>query len=219
MILPDDWETWGAADFDDRAPAGVATTSFAVDKAEREPPRSKLVRDWFMPVWPGADVLGKWDKESLTHVPPGTVRETKPEEFAGLLNRWRTTIALPALGSSWTTAKPYQCWAARIVTFMLGRNDGQGFTLPTRRHEAGTEQVAEINGRPLYSIRNDWTEQDLALASWLRVETPEEFEKASKAAAYDEGIWTWITNAQRDLLQRRWNETQLENEIERKLGL
>lgn len=219
MILPDDWPFWGSAGYDERFEAGIATTSFAVDPAEKEPPRSKLVRDWLLATWPQGEVYGKWDDKSLTHVPRGTVRQTKPAEFPQLLNRWRVTLALPALGSSWTTAKPYQLWAARSVGFMVGRCDGQGFVLPTRRREEGVHQVGEVNGVKFYSVRDDWTQDDLVLASWLRVETPEEFAKVGTAAATSRDVWEWLTTAQRNLLGRRWEQAQVETEVERKLGL
>lgn len=219
MILPDDWEMWNATDFDGRLPAGIATTSFAVDPAEKEPPRSKLVRDWLLPAWPQAEVRGKWDEKSLAHVPKGTVIETKPDQFVPLLNRWRTTLALPALGSSWTTAKSYQCWAAGVVAFMVGRLDGQGYQLPTRRVEPGASPVGEVAGTTYYSIRDDWTQEDLTLASWLRVESPEEFAGRSRYVASDRGTWEWLMSQQHDLLRRRWDAREIETTIEARLGL
>lgn len=71
----------------------------------------------------------------------------------------------------------------------------------------------------LWSIRDDWTSDDLNLARWLRVATPDEFVVRAKTASEDEGTWTWLVGAQRTLLQRRWDERRVENEIERRLGL
>lgn len=222
MILPDDWSNWGAPPFHDREPVGVATTSFkdAVSGGGTEPRRSELVRDWVWSAFPDARVCGKWDKGSRLDVPSGyDVEETDPNQFVDLLESWRVTLAMPALGSSWTTAKPYQCWAARTICFMLGRLDDQGWTLPTTSpRNAGGAALTQV-ADDLWSIRDDWTSDDLNLARWLRVATPDEFVVRAKTASEDEGTWTWLVGAQRTLLQRRWDERRVENEIERRLGL
>lgn len=221
MILPDDWATWGSAGFDDRLPAGIATTSFR--SYTREPRRSELVRDVLLATFPGAEIFGKWDKISLADVPDGLVQLNEPRQFPELLNRWRVTLALPALGGSWTAAKPFQCWAANVACFMYGRLDDQGWILPTRLPKplghgkafAATHEIAP----GLYSIRDDWTEMDLQLARWLRVSTPDEFTARAKVVAQDWTTWQALVNAQRDLLRRRWDEAFIESEIERRLGL
>lgn len=212
MILPDDWHTWGDRDFHDRAPAGVATTSYAVGS---DPRRSEVVRDVLLSAFPDAEVWGKWDKVSLTDVPDGTVKVNDPKEFPDLLGAWRVTLSLPALGSSWTAAKPFQCFAARVVSFMWGRLDDQGWILPSRRNTLEAHEVAP----KLYSVRDDWTETDLHLARWLRVETREEFAKRATAVVNDPDTWRWLVDAQRDLLQRRWQEQRLERMVEYGLNL
>jgi hypothetical protein len=217
MILPDDWETWGSASWADRLPAGIASTSF--DTRNKDQRRSQLIRDILLTVYPGSEVWGKWDKKSLEDVPAGTVKLNEPSEFPSLLNRWRVTLSLPCLGSSWTVAKPYQCFAARVVCFMYGRLDDLGWILPTRRMTKGTKIVGEIDGVKLYSVREDWTENDLYLARFLRIESSAEFNTNSRHAVESERAWQWLVNAQRDLLKRRWDESYLENEIERRLGL
>lgn len=215
MILPDDWESWGTADFADRSPVGVATTSFKVG----EPRRSQLVRDYVLSAFPTAEVFGKWDAESLADVPRGTVTLNKPGEFPDLLNRWRVTVALPALGSNWTAAKPYQCFAARVVCLHVGSLDAQGWCLPSLREMPGTRHVGRVNGVDLYSCRSDWTEADLGLAAWLRCATPGELARKAQVIAGDEGTWRWLVDAQRALLRRRWDEHYVETEVERKVGL
>lgn len=218
MILPDDWETWGLTDFTERLPVGVASTSFAA-VYHNEPRRSELIRDFVLASYPDAEVYGKWDAESLRDVPMGTVRLNEPHEFPTLLGRWRVTVATPALGTSWTVAKPLQCWAARTVCLMIDRLDDQGWVLPARREGPDTREVGRVNGRPFYSVRDDWTPRDLQLAAWVRIETPVEFKQHADTIANDRTTWAWLVDAQRDLLRRRWNEAYVEKEIERKLGL
>lgn len=215
MILPDDWEDWGEPDWSERQGVGIATTSFTRMLKAGELRRSQIVKEWVLDWQPHAEVYGKWDTGSLADVPEGTVRLNEPHEFQRLLARWKVTLALPALGSTWTTAKPYQCFAANVATFLVGPLDDQGWILPTRRKSAGTHLV----GKGLWSIRDDWTDQELALANWLRVETKAEFRIRADVVLRDELTWAAIVKAQRDLLRRRWHEALLENTIEERLGL
>lgn len=218
MILPDDWRSWGPASFDERLPAGIASTSFSDGRIGKEPRRSELIRDFLLTNYPEAEIFGKWDKVSLTDVPDGKVIQNKPEQFPELLNRWRVTLSLPALGSSWTVSKVYQCFAARVACFMVGRLDDQGWLLPSKRPAAGTTPVPGTDGE-FHSVRDDWTIQDIHLARWLRVETPTEFGARAEYVNVNRSVWEWITNAQRELLERRWNEYQTETMIEDMLGV
>lgn len=217
MILPDDWRTWGYASWQDRLPAGIASTSFK--STNKEPRRSQLIRDIMLRTYPDAEIFGKWDKESLNDVADGQVQLNDPRDFPEILNRWRVTLSLPALGSSWTVAKPYQCFAANVVCFMYGRLDDRGWILPTRRRVKGVQQVGLVDGIKLYSVRSDWTDAELKLARWLRIESADEFAERSKFVVENEATWRSLALAQRELLERRWNESFLENEIEHMLGL
>lgn len=218
MILPDNWNDLNYTSFNDREPIGVASTSFAVGPS-KEPRRSELIRDIVLNEFPDTKVYGKWDTGSLADVPPNTVIQNNPTEFYSLLNRWRVSIALPALGSSWTVAKPYQLFAAGVVCFMYGRLDDQGWVLPSRRKTRDSHLVDEYGGKCLYSVRDDWTAQDIMLARWLRVETPEEFHARARSVAYDQELWTALTNIQYALLKRRKDANFLEQQIEKQLGL
>lgn len=221
MILPDDWPLWGNPDFAERDTIGIATTSFAVGQAgtktgqRKDMRRSELVHDYVLENFPNAEVFGKWDAASLKDVPDGTVIQNDPEEFPDLLARWRMTVALPALNTSWTVAKFWQCCAARTVCFMIGELDDQGWLLPSARSTAGTHQVTD----GLYSVRDDWTEHELLLARWLRVEDPTELQQRVKTINESPDMWNWMVNIQRALLQRRWDAHYLESEIERRLGI
>jgi hypothetical protein len=219
MILPDDWERLGTPSFADRTQAGVATTSTKASVLGEGRRRSRLVSDYLLAAFPAAEVYGKWDDASLADVPDGTVRATTPDEFYGLLERFRITLSLPIVESGWSVAKAYQCWAANSVCFYVEQVDEQGWTLPSRRQAPGTREVGRRSGTPFYSTRDDWTDDDLTLAAWLRVETPDEFARRARAVTTDAGTWRWLVNAQRTLLRRRWDDKLLERTIEERLGI
>ena len=218
MILPDDWATWGPKDFWDRAPYGIATSSGYVPKDEWR--RSWVTREWFIKPFPSVEVYGPWDKRSLEDVEGFEVKKNTVEEFPDLLGSWRVTLALPATsrgvdGVKWTTAKPYQCFAARVACFMMTTLDTQGWILPSRRRTENAKEIAP----GLWSHRTDWTDEEIHLATWLRVETPEEFASRAYAVASSEETWTWIVDAQRRCLERRWNQWYLERTIEWQQGI
>lgn len=219
LMLPDDWPEWRVSGYDQRAPVGIATTSTKASVLGEGRRRSQLVNDYLLAAFPNAEVYGKWDATSVADVPADTVRETTPAEFYSLLNRWRVTLALPVLESGWTVAKNYQTWAAGTVCFMIEQVDDQGWTLPTRRKVAGTKRVGDVKGTTFYSVRDDWTNDDLTLAYWLRVETPEEFRQRAEIASTSESWYLWLRQRQVDLLTRRWNDKLLERTIEGKLGV
>lgn len=219
MILPDDWPEVGWATFAERAPIGVATTSTKASVLGEGRRRSQLVNEYLLAAFPDAEIYGKWDKDSLADVPQGTLRETEPEDFYTLLNRFRVTVSMPIVESGWSVAKPYQCWAARSVCFLIEQVDDQGWTLPSRRNVAGTNGVGKVKGVEFFSVRDDWTLEDLTLAYWLRVETPSEFWQRARIASTDTTWWQWLTSQQLDLLSRRWHEHKLERTIEEKLEI
>lgn len=219
MILPDHWPEVRWRPYAERVSVGVATTSTKASVLGEGRRRSQLVNEYLLAAFPDAEVYGKWDKESLADVPDGTVRDTTPDEFYELLNRFRVTLSLPIVESGWSVAKQYQAWAARSVCFMVEQVDDQGWTLPSRRPVAGTHRVGETKNVAFYSARDDWTDEDLLLAYWLRVETSQEFWQRARIASTDQTWWTWLTGQQLDLLSRRWNARLLERTIEERLGI
>jgi hypothetical protein len=219
MILPDNWAELPWKRFVDRCPAGVATTSTKASVLGENRRRSQLVNDYLLAAFPDAEVYGKWDATSIADVPDDTVRGTTPDEFYQLLNRWRVTLSLPIIESDWSVAKSYQCWAARSVCFMIEQVDAQGWTLPSRRPSDASKLIGTIKNVPFYSPRNDWTDADLTLAYWLRVETPTEFAQRAQLIIDDQRWYDWLTNQQLDLLSRRWNDHLLERTIEQRLGV
>lgn len=219
MILQDDWPEWGQKTFEERDPIGIASTSSYVPNYKGR--RSWLINKWIWANFPDAPCYGRWDKRSLEDLPDDReLMSNTVEEFPDVLGQWRVTLSFPAaaranLGDQWSTAKPYQGFAARVVTFLMGQTDSQGYILPSRRNVPGTHAVAP----GFYSIRDDWTEEELLLARWLRVETEDEWVKGATLASQDKAVWTWIVDAQRRLLQKHWDAAVMENTIEEKLGL
>ena len=219
MILPDEWYNLLQRPFADRVAVGIATTSTKASVLGEGKRRSQFVREYITDQFVDAEVYGKWDDASLADVPDNTVRETEPVEFYRVLNRFRVTLSLPIVDSDWSVAKAYQCWAAGAVCFYAEQVDAQGWTLPSRRKAPGTKLVGRANATDLYSVRDDWTQNDLELASWVRVESPEEFRKRAEFVNDNESVWSWLAFAQRQLLRRRWDAKLLEETIERKLGI
>lgn len=215
-ILPDDWATWGSRPFADRDPVAVATTApFLPDVRVR---RSVYVQRWIFDNWPDAKVYGKWSDKSLADV-TGTVIENNPLQFPDLLGSSRVTVSLPPSGTlsglNWVVAKPYQCYAANTACFFIPPVDSQGWVLPNTRQVDGSHRVAD----DLWSVRDDWTPDELQLARWMRVDTPEQLKKRADAINADATTWWWVVGTQRALLQRRWDEKLLETLIEQRLGL
>lgn len=219
MILPDHWHEVRWTGFDQRIPVGIATTSTKASVLGNNRRRSQLVSEYLLAAFPDAEVYGKWDAASLSDVPDGTVRDTTPDDFYTLLDRFRVTLSLPIVESGWSVAKNYQAWAARSVCFMAEQVDDQGWTLPSRRNVDGTREVGRVKDVPFFSVRDDWTDADLTLAYWLRVETPDEFQQRARIASTDVTWWQWLTNQQFDLLSRRWNAKLLERTIEERVGI
>lgn len=213
MILPDDWESWGVRDYEERAPIGVASTAVWAPEAMYR--RSWMVKTYVLDQFPDAKVYGEWDEKSLNDV-DGRVVQNAPSEFTDLLGSWRVTLVLPpsARGTDdvqWTTAKPFQAFAARTAALFIGKLDWQGWIIPTpAQSEVAKYEVAD----GLWSCRQDWTENDIHLARWLRTDSPETFARHARALASSKEAWTFVVDAQRDLLRRRWEQQYTERIIE-----
>jgi hypothetical protein len=220
MILPDDWETWGSNTYEQRSPIGVATTSAWEPKPELR--RSAVVKSMILDMFPDAEVFGRYDAKCLAaDLPAGfELRENRVSEFPDVMQRWRVTMAMSAMtrttdGIGWTTSKPLQAFAARTVCLFHPELDAQGWLLPSRQALPGLTEVSP----GFYSIRNDWTKDELELARWLRVRTA--FDVGAVVAVVNDSptTWEWLVNTQRSLLKRRWDEHFTERVIEHQLGL
>jgi hypothetical protein len=219
QMLPDDWESWPGEAFADRHPIGVVSTAAYLPR--RDFRRSAMIADWVLSSFPSAPIYGKWDDRSLADLPAGAnIAANTPHDFAQLLGSLRTTVVLPptpagADGMKWCTAKPWQAFAARAVAFMLPPVDAQGWVIPATRQVPGTRQV----GVGLWSARDDWADEDLHLASWLRPQSPAELQVRAHAASTSPATWEWLVTAQRRLLARRWELREIESSIEERLKL
>ena len=220
MNLPYGWEEWGEGrGFDYRSDIGVATTSFwspAADICRR----SWLLKEYLLPAFPDAPVFGKWDDRSLREFQHEVIQEPT-EYFIDRLSSWRVTVGLPAPANrdedaDWVTAKPWQCFAARTVCLLL-HTDAQGWIVPAKSQDRDgySKKVAD----DLWSCRDDWTDDELHLARWLRPRTPEEFAKAARALSTSKDAWEWATAIQRRLVEKRWAEHRIERSVEHILGL
>lgn len=218
MGLDDAWQQWGGRAYEDRQPAGIATTAYTSTGREQDY-RAALVRDYLLKAYPHAEVQGKWDEGSLALVPPGTVKVPATTSFGEDLARWRSTLVLPVAGSYWSTAKTWQVFAAWTVGFHVSRVDGQGWLIPNVVQLPGTQAVGTVNKRPLYSVRTDWTQDDLFLADFLRVRSPTDYAEKADRVARSWDTYEWVTKGQLDLLRRRWATDRVELEIARKLNL
>jgi hypothetical protein len=220
LNLPVDWRDWGLRSFDDRRPAGVATTAFWAGFM-KEARRSWIIKNYLLHAFPGADLFGKWDDKSIEEVGQHVYLEAK-SMFVDRLSSWRVTVALPAPSQKkqdvrWVTAKPWQCFAARTVCFMLF-TDAQGWVVPTTKKPPEGKHMVEVSPG-LWSCRNDWTEDELYLARWLRVKDPDDFAKKAQAVVSSKETWEWLVTVQRRLVERRWEEFLIERSIERTLGI
>ena len=219
QMLPDDWENWPQEDFSERDPVGIVSTAAYLPR--RDFRRSALIADWVLKAFPGTVIYGKWDERSQADLPPGSqLVQNSPADFAKLLGQQRTTVILPPTpvsvdGQKWCTAKPWQAFAARAVAFMIPPVDAQGWVIPARRPCPGAHEV----GPGLWSVRDDWTEEDLHLATWLRPLDPAELQVRIQNAAASRQTWEWLAAAQHRLLTRRWERREIEDTIERRLGI
>jgi hypothetical protein len=219
QMLPNDWENWPSDSFTQRVPIGVVSTAAYLPR--RDFRRSALIADWVSSSFPAAPIYGKWDERSLADLPDDANFITNPiTDFAQILGSLRTTVILPptpagANGMKWCTAKPWQAFAARAVAFMIPPVDAQGWIIPVRENSPGLRQVAD----DLWSCRDDWDDDDLHLARWLRPQDPAELRARVHAAAQSEDAWTWLVSAQHRLLTRRWALREIESSIEDRLKL
>lgn len=218
MILDDSWESWGSNSYEQRSSVGVASTSAYDEKPARR--RSALIRKFIWEVRPEAEVFGKWDLKCMPDADGYELLSNPVADFPDILQRWRVTMAMPAItrsieGQGWTTAKPYQAFAARTVCLFAPDLDQQGWIIPSRTPTPGSTTVAD----GLYSVRSDWTQDELSLARWLRVTTPEDVSKVVTALDASPEAWLWIVETQRSLLKRRWDEHFTERVIEYQMGI
>lgn len=136
---------------------------------------------------PSAQALyGDCGIEPCTPVPATSMYET--------LRQFRSTVTLPASGSGWATAKPWECFAAGVVCFFYGKYDEQGHVIATQDASPAIPGVVDRR-QELHS----W------LGQMLRVRNASELAKRVDQVKNSDDLWHAITNAQREYFELSFN--------------
>ncbi len=113
------------------------------NRKEVSQPRLPLLRDWVLERWPHAEVYGTWSPESQKAL-GRQIAPVPVTQMYDTLRRFRATSTLPASGSTWATAKPWECFAAGTVCFFHPRYDAQDNVLLHERYNTGPANRAEL---------------------------------------------------------------------------
>jgi len=152
--------------------------------------RVNVLKKWVLPLDPDF-VYGHWSADSIG-VLGRRIDPIPIAEYPRLLHRVRATITLPASGSGWATAKPWEAFAAGVVCFFHPDYDDQNHVLGDAPAE---------------------------LRDFLRVRTPQELQRRLATATRDEETWRWVVNLQRAHFERAVEELRYLKLIEERLGL
>ena len=188
--------------------ASVSRHAFGILANENRPyvahSRRKALESWVLPWYPKVPIVGVWTEKTKSEL--GIDPRSEPNvDVLDILGRWSSTFTMPASGSGWATAKPWECFLAGTVCFFHPRYDDQGHIIPTPKQ--------------LESGDHDLAGDEVDLARWLRPPTPEALKAAAVRVASDQGTWQWLARAQFNLLLRRWRERRCLNAVEERLGL
>lgn len=152
--------------------------------------RFLVMKDWVLPNRPSW-IAGTWSQESqkklgvqIRSIPWHTVFPT--------LNTVHATLASPAVGTGWATAKPWEAFACGTVVFFHPKYDTQNHVL----------------GRPGFEH----------LAQWLRVDSPQQLARRLDAVHNDRDMWLWLINEQRRLFETAQAEAMCLTMIEERLN-
>lgn len=164
--------------------------------------RLDAMRDWVLPLQP-AFMHGKWLPASLETL--GVDIQPAPSAvYYDKLRSVKCSFTTPSSGSGWATTKPWQSFATGTVCFFHPQYDTQGHIIPTmeqvRRHQVADEELAHI-------------------ASWLRVEDPDQLAKRVKIINESENTWRWLSWKLRQMYERACNEMLHCQHIESRLGV
>lgn len=152
--------------------------------------RVTLLRSWVLPLEPDF-VMGHWSVESQRAL-GRTIVPIHVQGYFRWLQLTRTTFTLPASGSGWATAKPWEAFAAGVVCFF---------------HPAYDDQDNILGDAPA------------ELRDFLRIKTPQELERRVRMASEDEETWRWVVELQHNHFLRAVEETRYLKIIEGRLGL
>ena len=82
-----------------------------------EPTRARILNEWVLPFWPECPIFGKWTAEGAASIGRPDVHPIDTVTLAHTLSLWSSTLMMPASGSGWATAKPWESFAAGVVCF------------------------------------------------------------------------------------------------------
>lgn len=130
-------------------------------------------------------LYGKWSAASEETL--GRKVESIPTtEMYDTLRTFRSTFTMPASGSGWATAKPWEAFAAGTVMFFHPGYDDQGHILPIEGEPHWTNEHT-------YPMRSELQQ----LSNFLRVKTPEEMWEKVQAVEESDDLWHKVTRLQR----------------------
>ena len=156
------------------------------NKKEVTRPRLPLVKEWVIDNWADAPIHGTWSEESQQAL--GRRVEPIPQHtMYDVLRQFTCTITLPASGSGWATAKPWECFAAGTVCFFHPQYDTQNHVLLNDAYED-----VDIGARR-------------ELNDFLRVGSPDELRVRVERIKKDKKLRAWLVDTQRRHFERAFN--------------
>lgn len=81
------------------------------------PSRASILREWVLPYWPDCPIYGKWTPEGAAEIGRPLVGPIPVEFMLAEMETWSSTLIMPASGSGWATAKPWEAFSAGVVCF------------------------------------------------------------------------------------------------------
>ena len=146
--------------------------------------RLPLLKQWVLSKFPDAPLYGKWSSDSEAEIGRGPIPSVPTKQMYDVLRSFRSTITLPASGSGWATAKPWEAFASGTVMFFHPEYDAQGHVLP-------------LAGIPHWSDGTECGEDARRLAAWLRVTNARDMWVKVEHLENDDQLWADITRVQR----------------------
>lgn len=166
-----------------KAPFGIVVNE---NRRSKKLGRAQLLREWSPVPIDELELYGKWTPlglEDLGRTQP--VVSVPVNELTEVVQRWATTLTLPASGSGWATSKPWEMFYAGVVCFFHPAYDDQGHVV------ALSSQMSD-------------NETEAFLSKWLRPESPAELRERIDLVAKDARFRRSLVIAQRQHLHERF---------------
>lgn len=161
---------------DERVPFGIISNE---NRAYVANDRLGALREWVLGWCPHVPLYGIWGDKSQEALG----RKVEPVPFLSMLPTmatFRSTFTMPASGSEWATAKPWEAFAVGTVCFFHPKYDKQDHIL---------------NGL------DDYTQK------FLRVQNPGELEARVQQLS-DDSVYQYVAARQREHYEKRFADTQ-----------